>query len=165
MNERLESGARSITPASSGETYELPRVCAMFDKPYLARYVRGAGGLFRLSETVKLESAGAAVGQTIGQKSVTLTFAEISKDSPQERCPWCGVKGALIICSKCNCWVCRSQVTKRGKDELFRCRKSCGLEGILSIRVEEFSGAKGPTKPEGQGKKALASSDRPRLKS
>ncbi len=160
MSERLESGARSITPASSGETYDLPRVCAMFDKPYLARYTRGAGGLFRLAETVKLESAG-AVGQTGGQKSVTLAFAEISEDSPQERCPWCGLKGALIICSKCDCWVCRSQVTKRGKDEYFRCRKSCGAEGILSARVEEFGGAKGP-RTLGQEKQALPSSERPR---
>jgi hypothetical protein len=31
-----------LTPANSGGTYDLPRVCAMFDKTHLARYARGA---------------------------------------------------------------------------------------------------------------------------
>jgi hypothetical protein len=58
MDKRLESGSRSITPARASETYDLPRVCAIFDKPYFARYTRGAGGLFRLAKMVKVESGG-----------------------------------------------------------------------------------------------------------
>jgi hypothetical protein len=61
MDKRLESGSRSITPArtgETGETYEFPRICAMFDKAYVAQYTRGAGGLLRLARTVKIESGG-----------------------------------------------------------------------------------------------------------
>jgi hypothetical protein len=136
------SGAKPapLTTAAS-EVIEVPRVCAMFDKPWIARYVRGARGLFRLMDTVKPESGNAAgAGQGSAARDVILTSSETSRDSEPERCPWCGVKGALILCESCGAWVCRSQVTKREDGEHFRCRASCGSEGTLTKTTEGYKG-------------------------
>jgi len=184
MDKRLESGSRSITPARAGEpgeTYELPRVCAMFDKPYVARYTRGAGGLFRLAETVKLEAGGNAGKKSAAPKAVTLQQTEISRDSPHERCAWCGVKSYLVHCSKCRAWVCAGRVSKRPDGRYFLCRASCGAKGLLSDTDDGYNGSKEEIRekdkaprieadrprqlPVSEKRPALAPADRLRLKS
>jgi hypothetical protein len=178
VEKRLESGSRSITPAragETGETYELPRVCAMFDKPYLARYTRGADGLFRFVETVKVESGTGAGKGSAAQKAVTLKFSEISKDSPSSRCPWCGAKGGVVICYACNAWVCRSKTTKRDGEDYFRCRASCGNETTLDTTDAGFDGKRRagaaapaeqkPALPGSEKRPAIPEVNRLRLKS
>ena len=176
MDKRLESGSRSITPAragETGETYELPRVCAMFDKPYLARYTRGAGGLFRLTETEKLESKAGTGKGSAAPKAVTLKFSDIAKDSPPARCPWCGAKGGVVICYGCNAWVCRGKISKRDGEDYFRCRASCGIESLIGTTDAGFEGAKReaaaaeqrPALPGSEKGAALPRVDRLRLKS
>jgi hypothetical protein len=59
----------------------------MFDKPCLVRFTRGAGGLFGLAETVKVESGGKEAEGGAAAKTVTLHCSQAGKDSPQERCP------------------------------------------------------------------------------
>lgn len=167
------SGARSSIQANShtGEVAELPRVCAMFDKPYIARYARGERGMFRCLGTVKLEAgttAGAGKGSAAG-KPVTLKFAEISRDSEPERCAWCGVKGELIFCDNCGAWVCRSQVSQRDGKDYFRCRASCGSEGFLTTTTQGYEGHAGKpqsfaaTLPEPKKNPALPDKTRAQL--
>lgn len=144
----VASGAKPA-PLTTGasEVIEAPRVCAMFDKPWVARYIRGERGLFRLMDTVKPDSgntAGAGKGSA-AEKPVTLKSAEISRDSEPERCAWCGIKGKPVFCENCEAWVCRSQVSERDGKEYFRCRASCASEGFLTTTTQEYEGQK--TKP------------------
>jgi hypothetical protein len=110
---------------ASGEIIELPRVCAMFDKPYIARYVRGADGLFRLLETAKFENSTGK--RSVPKKRVNLSSSQKASDGPEERCSWCGVSGAPVNCGQCEMWVCSGQLRKQNGRDYFRCRASCGL--------------------------------------
>lgn len=142
-SEVAASGAKPAPLATgASDVIEVPRVCAMFDKPWVARYVRGARGLFRLMDTVKSDggsTAGAGKGNAAA-RDVTLTGSETSRDSEPERCPWCGVKGTLVLCESCDAWVCRSQVSERQGGDYFRCRASCGNAGILTNTTEGYKG-------------------------
>jgi hypothetical protein len=168
-----ESVAKPAPVATdANEVIELPRVCGMFDKPWIARYVRGERGLFRLMDTAKPDSSEVRGKGSAAAKDVTLKTSQITRDSEQERCPWCGVKGALILCEACSSWVCRSQVTERNGENYFRCRASCGSEGGLTPVTEGFKGhvAKtpsfGPALPAPKtGAEIGAGANRPRLKS
>jgi hypothetical protein len=138
---KIAKSAAKSAPVTTGanEVIELPRVCGMFDKPWIARYVRGERGLFRLMDTAKPESD-AGRGKGSAAKDVTLKTSQIARESEQERCPWCGVKGAPILCEACSSWVCRSQVSERDGGKYFRCRASCGSEGGLIPVTEGFKG-------------------------
>jgi len=160
MDKRLESGSRSITPASparvsgAGETYDLPRACAMFDKPYLAQYTRGPGGSFIFAGAVKPESR-SGDGSGNAAPSVKIDAREIRRDSrAAERCAWCGVKGEVIYCERCGAWVCPGRMTKRNGADYFRCRASCGEEGsVVAVNVE-WHGSKSQA-PHGENRRAL----------
>ena len=53
----------ALVPAG-GEFYDCVRFCAMFDKPYIARYERKAGKVFQLVGTFKdIETAGPGNGK------------------------------------------------------------------------------------------------------
>ena len=169
----LQAGARSITPASAGEIYDLPRSCAVSDKPYLARYARGDGGLFSLAGMVKLERT-AGAGKASAAPKVALALSQISRDSPVERCPWCGVESYLVYCPACDTYVCAGRVSKRREGSYFRCRSSCGREDFLSGSFDQFTGWKREAPPAGKASAALPEADkrlalpradRPRLKS
>jgi hypothetical protein len=158
VDKHLESGSRSITPAragETGETYELPRVCAMFDKPYLARVIRGADGLFRLADIVKVEGGAGAGKGSAAPKAVTLKSSEISKDRQPSRCPWCGAK-SVVFCYACNAWVCRGKTSKRNGEDYFRCRASCGNEAPITEIRDGFEGSQKEAPRTGQGRAALS---------
>jgi hypothetical protein len=131
----------------------------MFDKEYVARYVRGTRGLFRLLDTIKSGSGSGMAQRGASKKPVTLERSQIAGDSENERCPWCGFKGTLVLCKKCSTWVCSSRVTKRPNGDHFQCRTSCGSSGMLVETDEGYKGSKDepeggarhPNRPEGGG--------------
>lgn len=189
MDKHLEFGSRSLAPAGSGEIVEFPRVCAMFDKPYLSRYVRGADGLFHFSECVKLSDTARGQGSATAQ-AVSLKWENISPDSKPGRCPWCGAAGysignrhyGCVSCGACSTDVCCGRITMKDGKPYFRCRASCGSEGHLGPERESTEGwsvenatqnnrpmlpgaEKRPALPSGKTRAALPGADRPRLKS
>src|ERR1700679_3592275 len=46
-----------VCTCGAGGVVDLPRVCAVHDKPYVARYVMGADGRFRHGQTIKVTRA------------------------------------------------------------------------------------------------------------
>lgn len=129
--------------AAGGEFYDCVRFCAMFDKPYIARYERKAGKLFQLIGTFKdVATAGAGNGKRL---SVAIRFDELQTSVSEERCAWCGVK-KLILCSVCSEFVCQANVTKRDGGRHFRCRRSCQNEGMIEGIIETFEASK-PVSP------------------
>lgn len=150
MMRRLEPDSRAVSPSGQGaraaDSYDMPRACALFDMPYIAHYVRGADGLFRLAGVAKISSAEARPGAGHGStKTPALPFNwhKIAKDSDPERCPWCGAKG-LILCHACETVVCEGKTKQRGAKKLFDCRQSCGNVGEVEGFFHESPCTEGP---------------------
>jgi len=111
----------------SGEVVDLPRMCAVHDKPYVARYVMSAGGRFHYAQTIK-------VTQDLWSEQYQGNENARSVPSTQlgdEGCPWCGAHSVgwigPVICSKCGAKVCFGRTARN----YFRCRPSCNKEGYL----------------------------------
>jgi hypothetical protein len=130
MQNRLPSSARSKLPGNKfGEVIEMPRVCSVFDKPYIARYKRRADGSLMLLDVQPVQTVA-----TSGKESAAkITVAHKEIDGSNERCPWCSAKG-LGFCESCASWTCSGGLTKQqGGDDFFRCRASCGSKNEIDI--------------------------------
>jgi hypothetical protein len=68
--ERWIPRSRPVLSPQAGEVLDLPRICAVHDKPYAARYIADADGRFRYAQTIRvtealyLEQYADSVGQT-----------------------------------------------------------------------------------------------------
>lgn len=126
-----------------GEVLDLPRVCALHDKPYSARYIRGRNGHFHYAQTVRVTEAlylsqYAECGNTRQELP--------GDDLCDETCPWCGASGfGAVRCGRCKTDICYGRTVSG----YFRCRSSCGHEGKI-VRsnhrltgLRPFSGAGG----------------------
>ena len=147
----------AIVPAG-GEFYDCVRFCAMFDKPYIARYERKAGKVFQLVGTFKdIETAGPGNGK---HSRVIIPFDQIRTQARKERCSWCGKTGGLVLCVHgCEQLICAASVTGSVEQEsAFRCRKSCGREGVVRgfIQTVEATKQRVPSYVPGSGAAALA---------
>jgi len=138
MDKQLESG--------SAEIVEFPHLCAVFDKSYISRYARGANGLFHLIEMVRLEDGGAGAPRRSVGEPVSVPWEEVSLDSENGRCPWCGVRGWPALCPSCSHYVCQGRTTVKDGRTYFRCRESCGGRGFIGGPIE---GAQGWNKESG----------------
>ena len=172
MTRQLESGSREIArpghPASAGASYDLPRTCAIFKKPYIARYTRGANGRFTLAGTFKTMAPGE------GREAPRLAFdyTKRESDSLQERCVWCGHLGKVLLCRSCGV-VCSGAVRESDGKQVCKC--ACGklseVTGTFTTSpcTRAATGAESPARPalaSSQDRKAaLPGTDRLRLKS
>ena len=116
-----------------GGVVDLPRVCALHDRPYVARYVMGADGRFRHGQTIKVTRALWRGEYEGNQNRYCVPHADIDDES----CAWCGAHGrGSFLCPVCRTEVCRG----RTADRYFRCRESCGYEaplGPVKVRAHE----------------------------
>jgi hypothetical protein len=127
--ERLRNGVRRAEASPlrkeeiAPEVVDLQRVCAVHDKPYAARYVRGRDGRYRYAQSIRVtESLYRAQYAESERLSVDTGFAG------EETCAWCGASGfAAVRCTGCGTDVCYGKTVAR----YFRCRRSCGHEGKL----------------------------------
>jgi hypothetical protein len=119
--------------SGGGGVVDLPRVCAVHDKPYVARYVMGADGRFRHAQTIKVTRA-LWRGQYEGNQNRCVVH---SADIDDESCAWCGAhaRGA-VLCPECNAEVCRGRTV----DNYFRCRASCQNEGMMVTGARTHEG-------------------------
>jgi hypothetical protein len=109
-----------ISPGA-GDVIDLPRICAVHDKPYAARYVRGNDGVFRHAQTIRIT-------ETLGDQYSGNGIGLSSKYWQEESCPWCGGHGAGgIRCGRCRYEICYGKTQGR----FFRCRSSCGSSGNI----------------------------------
>jgi len=129
----------ALSPAPSprgGEVVDLPRICAVHDRPYAARYVAGTDGRFRHAQTIGVTEA-----LYLGQYADGLNPTRFlnSGDLGDETCPWCGASGfGSVRCGTCNREICFGKTVGR----YFRCRDSCGGQGTM---VSEFRAHEGVT--------------------
>jgi hypothetical protein len=113
-----------VRPQESGEIVDLPRVCAVHDRPYVARYIADGTGRFRHAQTIRITE------RLCEQYEANRGDARMvpSGDVGEETCPWCGASGPGSV----RCGLCRVEVCYGGSyGKHFRCRESCGAEGDL----------------------------------
>lgn len=118
------------------DTCEVGCVCAVHDRSYIVRYVRGAGGLYQYRESVKV------LGNAEGSVEVRKISMRMFAPGPTP-CPWCGDSYFHHCC--CGAFVCGGRMT----GNTFRCRDSCGAtwEGVPLDSVSVTNGAKAQAAP------------------
>jgi hypothetical protein len=107
-----------------GQIVDLPRVCAVHDRPYAARYIRGDDGRFHLGSMIAITEA-IYMRQYAGNGNA----GAVSSDAiGEETCPLCGAFGhGSVLCSDCKKEVCYGRTSGR----YFRCRESCRGKGVM----------------------------------
>lgn len=126
---------------AGGQVVDLPRICAVHDKLYAARYIRGADGRFRHAQSIKVTDA-LYLGQYADNPHRTLVPAG---DLADETCPWCGASGfSSVRCGSCGKEICYGKTTGR----FFRCRASCPGQGNM---VSKDRGHEGVTPSSRRG--------------
>jgi hypothetical protein len=117
------------------EITDLPRICAVHDKPYAARYIAGPDGRFRYSQTFKVTE-----DLYLSQYADSINQTRMSgEDLAEESCPWCGGHGfGAVRCGSCGNEICYGKTTGR----YFRCRDSCGGQGQMVPQSRKLLGAK-----------------------
>lgn len=129
---KRQAETRSVTAAAHpdpvfmvGEVVDLPRMCAVHDRPWVARYIAGKDGRFRHAQTIKVTEA---MYESQYAESEYQQLAVCSSDLAEECCPWCGGHGVgSVRCAECGEEVCYGRTAGR----YFRCRSSCGGEGDM----------------------------------
>jgi hypothetical protein len=117
----------------AAEVVDLPRVCAVHDRPYAARYVIGQEGRYRFAQTIRVTEALFALQYADSTLRAVLPCESLA----DETCPWCGASGfAAVLCGRCGAEVCYGKTT--GRD--FRCRASCGHKSTMSSEPRTLRG-------------------------
>jgi hypothetical protein len=139
-----QSGAIVQTPSApppviyapsvaNGAIIDLPRICAVHDKPYASRYIRDRNGRFRYAQAIRITER--LCDQY--EANVNDVRALPQGDCQDETCPWCGAYGfGSILCGLCRTEVCYGRTNGRH----FRCRPSCGEEGTLTPKPKTMRG-------------------------
>ena len=121
-----------FSAALSGEIVDFPRICAVHDRPYVARYISDRAGCFRLSQTIRISK-----DLFESQYADGVLRAVQSLETSDESCPWCGGHGfGSVHCHACDKQVCYGRTVSR----YFHCRPSCGGEGKIIREARRHSG-------------------------
>ena len=133
-----------LAPHVPSEIVDLPRMCAVHDRPYAARYVRASNGRYRYAQSVKVTEA---VFLSQYADSLNDVCNVPSNDIGEETCAWCAASGSgSVLCGSCKKEVCYGKTTGR----FFRCRVSCGGEGNMVSGHRRYNGVS-PRLLEGSG--------------
>jgi hypothetical protein len=117
--------------------FELPRMCAIFDRRVMARYVRQPDGPYRYTGSYFLEDRHKAHFGPDSQFRLPVDFRP-----GQEQCA-CGSHspgscgGGGILCSQCGMIVCFGRTIP---GEFFQCRDSCGHKAPVGGTYKENFG-------------------------
>jgi hypothetical protein len=112
---------------------DLPRVCAVHDRFYVARYFRDPDGSIRFGQTFRVTEL---LGDQYQSGSARMAIpGDACKD---ETCPWCGARGfGAVRCKRCSAEVCYGRTDAK---QYFHCRTSCGSEGRMVQETREVKG-------------------------
>jgi hypothetical protein len=128
-----EAETRVVAPAEAGTIIDLPRICAVHDKPYASRYIRDRNGRFRYAQAIRITER--LCDQYDGHLHDVRMLPR--EDCQDETCPWCGAYGfGSILCGACNAEICYG----RSNGRYFRCRPSCGDEGLMEASQKPMRG-------------------------
>lgn len=129
---RSNSGERpeTVLAPPAPEIFNLYMFCAVVDEKYVLRFVREHGGLFRLTDRIKIERT-RRKGSPNASNMTTLDLRQFERRYGP--CPWCGCNTGFTRCN--SEFVCNG----RKIGDLFRCRKTCGEE-FVAIPLKEVSG-------------------------
>jgi hypothetical protein len=118
-----------------GEVIDVPRICAVHDKPFVARYIADGCGGFHYSQSIRLKESLRDQYATHEEHSVVIS----SDACEEEDCAWCGAKGdGAVHCGRCHANICYGRTDAK---DYFRCRPSCGSQGPLQERRWAMRGA------------------------
>ena len=113
------------TGPSDESVIDLPRFCAVHDRPYMSRYVLENDGHHEYVGPIRVTQA---LYQRQYASSMDDPHSVDNEDIGEETCAWCGISGrGSVACGKCKREICYGKTT----GDYFRCRKSCSAEGRL----------------------------------
>jgi hypothetical protein len=129
---RSNAGERPETALAppAPEIFNFHMFCAVVDQKYVLRFVRERGGLFRLTDRIKIQP-NQRTGSAHASDTTTLDLRQFERRYGP--CPWCGCNTGFTHCN--DEFVCNG----RQIGDLFRCRKTCGAE-FVGIPLKEVSG-------------------------
>jgi hypothetical protein len=126
-----------------GEVVDLLRICAVHDKPYMARYVRGAQGCFEYAQTIQVTELLYRGQYADRSNTASLGGSELAV----EICAWCGASGrGSIRCGTCLAEICYGKVVRN----YFLCRPSCDGKGEMKSTLRKHSGIRPGFGPDGE---------------
>ncbi len=128
---------------ASATVIDLPRVCAVHDQPYIARYVAQGNEPYRFAQCIRFTES---LGDQYRDSARNLQIYGI--EFGEEGCAWCGANGfGAIRCSSCGAEVCYGKTTAR---RYFNCRASCQAHGTLVDNDRPIYGVRPQLRPPGQ---------------
>jgi hypothetical protein len=114
-----------LLPRVNGEVIDLPRLCAVHDRYYVARYIRDSKGQITFAQTIRMVDS--LRDQYEGPRNGIKTL--LTSQLHDEYCPWCGAHGyGAVKCGKCHAEVCFGRSDTKGN---FRCTDRCGGHGKM----------------------------------
>jgi hypothetical protein len=106
----------------------LPRICVIFNKPYLAYYRVGAG---TCQHTQCGQVTRAAYTQTFNERKKGVYAEQIG----DETCCWCGVSGrGALYCLQCHQYICWG-TSVNGRTALCVCGNDAAIGGKQPAQV------------------------------
>lgn len=138
-------GAVSYAPLrAGGQVVDLPRICAVHNKPSAARYISGEDGRFHYSQSIRVTEA-----LYLEQYADSLNHTSLhSSELAEEFCPWCGGHGfGSVRCGRCGKEICYGKTTGR----YFRCRDFCGGQGTMVTQSRMNEGITPSSRRDGYG--------------
>jgi hypothetical protein len=133
--EKRQSQSIIIRPSrmNAVDVIDLPRLCSVHDRFYVARYVRGSGGRFGHAQTFRMTEALRDQYESGAKSPDTMASANCA----EEACAWCGAHGlGAVRCGTCRVEVCYGRTV--GK--YFQCTKRCGGKGKMKSSQREQKG-------------------------
>jgi hypothetical protein len=114
-----------------GEVVDLLRVCAVYDRPYIARYIKGMDGCYHYSQTIQITKRSHREQYKDPSKGILVRSSDLAGE---ESCAWCRARGEevggskSVLCAGCHMEICFGRTTADG---YFHCRPSCPCHGQL----------------------------------
>jgi hypothetical protein len=115
----------------SGEVVDLLRVCAVHDRPYIARYIKAPDGRYHYSQTIQVTNRSHREQYKATSTGILVASTDLVGE---ESCAWCRARGdevggsKSVLCHGCHVEICFGRTTADG---YFHCRPNCGSHGQL----------------------------------
>jgi len=122
----------SATP-DGPEIFDQECVCAVYDAPYITRYVKQPHGKYRVTTSIRLD-AGLGPGRGKSAQLQKLPVEKLEGSYPP--CPWCSCNINMHYHCHCGGVVCGGRV----EGTLFKCRDSCRAKWHPTSHAKEIKG-------------------------
>ena len=134
---RIRAGISPLLdPIVPGTPVDLLRICAVHDRPWIARYISHPRGSY-LAQTFPLTRSVYRHQYADNQNTGTVPSYCLEPES----CPCCGACTpdgfiASVLCNLCGMYACYGLTV----DTMFHCRRSCGLRNYIKPATLDETG-------------------------